>query len=106
MAFYPVDTFKIITAKTKEDMEKQLAAALADEYFPVGPIRYDSKQAEYGAAYVQTVVKLTNTDPQFIASMAAAFKPMFDSLQSAISTTNSRLSTANAHLEAIEENTK
>lgn len=111
MAFYPVDTFKLLTAKTPEEMEKKLNDALQDNYFPVSiDTRYNGKEAQYDYPYVQTVMKLTNTDPQFIASMAAAFKPMIDNLQSAItsaiSTTNSRLSTANAHLDAIEENTK
>lgn len=110
MAFYPVDTFKNLTASTKPEMEQKLSEALADAYFPAGPIRYDSKQAEYGAAYVQTVVKLTNTDPQFIAAMAAAFKPMFDALQDAIinqlSTISGKLTTANNTLSTIATNTE
>lgn len=106
MAFYPVDTFKILTTKTKKEMEEQLTAALADDYFPVGPIRYDSKQAEYDAAYVQTVVKLTNTDPQFIAAMYAAFKPSLDSISGQLSTISSKLTTANNTLSTIASNTE
>lgn len=118
MAFYPVDTFKLLTAKTPEEMEKKLNDALQDNYFPVSiDARYNGKSSQYDYPYVQTVMKLTNTDPQFIAAMAAAFKPMIDELRtsivsavngvnSSLGTTNSRLSTANAHLDAIEENTK
>lgn len=99
MAFYPAEDFKLLTASEKEDMENQIAEAMEDGYYPVGPWRYNSKQSEYEHAYVQTVVKLTNTDAQYIAALVSAFQPLFNSV-------TSQLATMNAHLAAIEQNTE
>lgn len=104
MAYYPVEETKVIYASTKEEMEAQLADAYAAGYFPVSDTDiWDARLPEKAVAYRQTLVKRTNTDPQFIADMFAAFQSTLEGINSQLASINSKLTTANGYLKTIAE---
>lgn len=106
MAYYPAQDIKIVSAKTKPEMEAAVAAAMADGYFPVDDNSvWNGKLVEPTIAYRQPMVKRQNTDPQFIAAMYAAFKPALDDIRDHLASIDSKLDTANSRLASIVSNT-
>lgn len=106
MAYYPVEDYQEITAKTKPEMEQKIRALLPQGWYPVGDTLYLSKLSGNPTAYRQTMVKLTNTDSQFVASMYAVFEPKLDSLASQLLAISNQLSTTNSLLSQIEQHTR
>lgn len=83
MAYYPAQDIKVVSAKTKDEMEAAVEAAMADGYFPVSDTEgWNGKLVEPAVAYRQTMVKYQNTDAQYIAAMFAAFQGILNSIDS------------------------
>ena len=106
MAYYPAQATQVVSAKTKEEMQTKVQAALADGWFPVTDTSvWDAKLVAPTEAYRQTMVKYQNTDPQFIAAMYAAFKPALDDIRAHLASIDAKLDTANSRLSSIVSNT-
>lgn len=106
MAYYPAEETKIITAKTKEEMEAAVTTAMAEGFFPVSDTSvWDAKLHEPAVAYRQTMVKYKNTDPEFIAAMYAAFQPALGDIHTSLEAISAKLDTANRILGDIKTNT-
>lgn len=106
MAYYPAEETKIITAKTKEEMDAAVTGAMAEGFFPISDTAvWNAKLREPAVAYRQTMVKYKNTDPEFIAAMYAAFQPALDDIRAKLASIDSKLSTANGLLNDIKTNT-
>lgn len=86
MAYYPAQDILIVAAKTKEEMESDVTAAMNQGYFPVDDNSvWNAKLVEPTMAYRQAMVKYENTDAQYIANMYAAFKTILESIDSKLS---------------------
>lgn len=106
MAYYPAQDTTIVYGKTKEEMEANVQAKMAEGYFPVSDTEvWNAKLVEEAVAYRQAMVKRENTDPQFIAAMYAAFKPALDDIRAQLANINTKLDTANSRLASIVTNT-
>lgn len=99
MAFYPIEDYKVISAKTQPELDTLLRTAIADGYEPVGDILFNSTEEDDKLAYSQSLIKRTNTDAQYIAQEVAAFQPKFDAI-------NTALASMNTKLQQIVENTE
>lgn len=106
MAYYPAQETKVITARTKEEMDTLVTEAMTEGFFPVSDTSvWDAKLREPAVAYRQTMVKYKNTDPEFIAAMYAAFQPALDDIRTHLASIDAKLDTANSRLSSIVANT-
>lgn len=106
MAYYPAEETRVITAATKEEMDTEVTAAMAEGFFPVSDTAvWDAKLREPAVAYRQTMVKYKNTDLEFIAAMYAVFEPALGDIQTSLEAISAKLDTANRLLSDIKTNT-
>lgn len=93
MAFYPIEDYKVISAKTQPELDALLREAINEGYEPVGDILFNSTEEDDRLAYSQSLIKRTNTDSQYIAEEVAAFQPKFDAINTALASINTKLQT-------------
>lgn len=106
MAYYPAQDTIVVYGKTEEEIKANVQAKMAEGYFPVSDTEvWNGKLVEQTVAYRQSMVKLENTDPQFIAAMYAAFKPALDDIRAHLASIDTKLDTANSRLASIVTNT-
>lgn len=103
MAYYPATDTKIVSAKTEAAMKTAVANAMAEGYYPVDDNSvWDAKLVSPTVAYRQAMVKLQNTDPQFIAAMFEAFRPTLEGISNQLSALNTKLDATNTSLSDID----